>query len=853
MYLAYSADPRMRINVGIRRRLAPLLDNNRRRIELLNSLLFSFPGTPILYYGDEIGMGDNIYLGDRNGVRTPMQWTPDRNAGFSRAVPARLYAPVIMDPIWGYEAINVEAQLTDQSSLLHWNRNMIALRKLFKVFGRGTLEFLAPDNRKVLAYLREYKDESASPDIDGGGNAEIVLCVANLSRFNQPVSLDLSRFAGMVPVELLGYVPFPAIDKTPYALSLAPYSFLWLELQPSPQAPGSPTMESGESTLDLITTATGNIWRDLLAGPGLSLLHELLPSYLARQRWFGAKSRTVSSVRIMDWFEIPLQEKSVILSGATAGRAAQGPAVASAAIIFLAISYADAPPDSPPDTYQLPLALTTGVDADAIRTNAPNSILASITTAEGPAILHDATASDDFRQALLSLIETSTTISSAQKDEAAIRSEVQRAESRDPRISDDAPTDVASLTGIPSSAFTDARGTGPLPSRVGSAEQTNTSLLYDQKLILKLFRRLQPGENPDVEIGRFLTEVAHFPRIAPFLGEIRGSLNGEQPTTLAMLQGLVENEGDGWEFTLEELARFYESVSTLPLPLDTGSPPSFPVKAPSAFETGSLVPHEAREHAGFFLESAALLGRRTAEMHLALATLSDNPAFMPEPFTASALASEVSHIRAQIGSSLDALKHAFNTLPDELTTDSAALILSRRAQLFARAHSISDIPPTEAGLRIRIHGDYHLGQLLRARNDYVILDFEGEPARSLADRRQKQSPLRDLAGMVRSFSYAAYSALDRLAQRNPAARAMEPWAELWQNAVSAEFLNAWRLTMDEAEHRRSGPHLTPQPAQANRLLNAYLLEKALYELLYELNNRPSWVRIPLAGILKLPE
>jgi maltose alpha-D-glucosyltransferase/alpha-amylase len=222
MYIAYSADPRMRINLGIRRRLAPLLDNNRRRVELLNSLLFSFPGTPVIYYGDEIGMGDNIYLGDRNGVRTPMQWNGDRNAGFSRAIPARLYSPVIMDPIFGYEAINVEAQQSDQSSLLTWVRNMIALRKLFRVFGRGTLEFLNPANRKILAYLRQYDGEQ-------------VLCVANLSRFAQPVDLDLAAMAGMMPIEMLGYVEFPVITRDPYRLTLGPYGFFWLELH-SPSA-----------------------------------------------------------------------------------------------------------------------------------------------------------------------------------------------------------------------------------------------------------------------------------------------------------------------------------------------------------------------------------------------------------------------------------------------------------------------------------------------------------------------------------------------------------------------------------------------------------------------------------------
>jgi maltose alpha-D-glucosyltransferase/alpha-amylase len=224
MYFAYSADPRMRVNVGIRRRLAPLVDNNRRRIELLNSLLLSFPGTPIIYYGDEMAMGDNIYLGDRNGVRTPMQWNPDRNAGFSTAVPARLYLPVINDPIWGYQSINVESQQSDPSSLLQWMRNMIALRKLFQVFGRGTQEFLNPDNRKILAYIRAHDDQL-------NGSSETVLCVANLSRFSQPVSLDLSRFSGRVPIEMLGYVKFPPITERLYVLTLAPYSFFWFELQ----------------------------------------------------------------------------------------------------------------------------------------------------------------------------------------------------------------------------------------------------------------------------------------------------------------------------------------------------------------------------------------------------------------------------------------------------------------------------------------------------------------------------------------------------------------------------------------------------------------------------------------------
>jgi maltose alpha-D-glucosyltransferase / alpha-amylase len=779
MYFAYSADPRMRINVGIRRRLAPLVDNNRRRIELLNSLLLSFPGTPIIYYGDEIGMGDNIYLGDRNGVRTPMQWNSDRNAGFSTAVPAKLYFPVIMDPIWGYQSINVEAQQSDQSSLLHWTRNMIALRKLFRVFGRGTQEFLNPDNRKILAYLRQYEED---------GLSETVLCVANLSRFSQPVSLDLTRFAGMIPVEMLGYVTFPTITTQPYPLTLAPYSFLWLELQPAPEAPEPmqvPLDSETEPILDLVTQGV----EGLLTPAGIPLLEQLLATYLPTQRWFGAKSRAIAAVRIIDW---------VNFSGT------------NSAIVFLEISYTE----GSADIYQLPLALTPDGEAEAIRNAAPGSILATISTTKGPAILYDAVANEDFRQTLLSLIESGNRL------HATLPPGVAR------------PDSLPNLSGHKSTAFDSVRGEGLLPARAGSAEQSNTSIIYDAKLILKLFRRLQPGENPDAEIGRFLTEVAHFPRIAPFLGDIRG--NGV--TTLAMLQGLVENEGDGWQWTLEELSRFYEDVATLLSPHDLGTPASLHSnKEPS---------HQAREHAALSLDAAALLGRRTAEMHLALTTPTHDPDFLAESVITADLVADADRIDAQLTLTLDALKRGMSHLSD-ITADNAALILSRRIELFARARAIASATPADAGQRIRIHGDYHLGQVLRSRNDYVILDFEGEPARSLAARRAKQSPLKDLAGMLRSFSYAAYSALHAFAQRRPdGAKNLEHWTTLWQNAVSAEFLRTYQLTISE-----TNPNLIPKPAQSQLLLNAYLLEKSLYELLYELNNRPTWVHIPLTGIL----
>ncbi|MGA8730694.1 MAG: maltose alpha-D-glucosyltransferase [Terracidiphilus sp.] len=942
MYFAYSADPRMRINVGIRRRLAPLVDNNRHRIELLNSLLLSFPGTPILYYGDELGMGDNIYLGDRNGVRTPMQWNSDRNAGFSRCDPARLYFPVVMDPIYGYQVVNVEAQLSDQSSLLHWTRNMIALRKLFQVFGRGTLRFLNPANRKVLAYLRDL----VRPD----GSHETVLCVANLSRFAQPVSLDLKDFAGLEPVEMLGYVPFPTITEEPYALSLAPYSFLWLELQPAALAPeplAEPeaegfvdTSEHEAAALELLTKG----WPGLLGGPGLALLETALTTWLPLQRWFGAKTRKIRSARILDWAELPAAAPAD--GGLPAAISLPSGNAIPPVLFYVEIAYSD----GPGDIYQIPLAFSTETVAADLTLNNPQNILITFPTPFGPAVLHDAVTREDFRQGLLALIERNGTLSlsttrvdnmglatrlaakvaggpvalekgkdrvlhserathelNADNFLAPLRppeflpaQDAAHPEHTSVATSEDAPSQVAALpvapapisaqpgeaatpprsdaantrftgaqqlearespyAGIPavqpgrlearaSGHFAEAKRIRHLPSRVSSAEQSNTSIVYGNKLILKLFRRLQPGENPDAEIVRFLTEVAHFERIAPFFGEIWVTPRGGEKTTTAMLQGWVGNEGDGWSWFLNQLSGFFSSVEALP------APPKVPA---ASFLIDNALPREALDHAGSWLAAAACLGRRTAEMHLALATPTTDPAFAAEPFTPEDLARDARRIDDQITSTLEILKVKLSTLKD-LIADDAALLLSRRINLFTRANAITSSAP--AGERIRIHGDYHLGQTLRTpgssrapkkdAGDFVLLDFEGEPARPLAERRQKQSPLKDVAGMIRSFSYAAYSGLDQFLTANPE-RMHSPdceritgWAILWQNAASAEFLRAYRETVG------ANPALLPPPQQSQALLSAYLLEKALYELLYELNNRPSWLHIPLAGILAL--
>jgi maltose alpha-D-glucosyltransferase/alpha-amylase len=773
MYAQYAADPQMRINVGIRRRLAPLMENSRPRIELMNSLLLSMPGTPIIYYGDEIGMGDNVYLGDRNGVRTPMQWSSDRNAGFSRADPARLYFPVIMDPIYGYEGINVEAQERSPFSLLQWMKRMIALRRQHPVFGRGSIEFIRTDNRKVLTYVRRHQDT-------------VVLCIANLSRTVQPVEVPLAQFSGLTPVEMLGQTQLPRIGDQPYFLTLAPYGFYWFQLQESVVAvtarTAAPFVDEHPAVPALFA---GVVWDAVFDGSMRSIVEkQALVPYLQRQRWFGGKARAIGAARFVDW---------------TTLRRGAHPA-------FLAIVEVEYR-DGGRERYVLPLAMISGAEADAVEQQHGYAIVSRITGAR-KGILIDGLFDDGTCTMLLNAIE--------QGREIAMRH--------------------GRLRGLGSGAA-ESGNEARTGIRRSAPDQSNTSIVFGWQLIMKMFRRLEPGPNPDVEVGEFLA-ARGFSRVPALVGSAEYQLDGDEPASVLMLQRFVPNQGNAWEVTVEEVGRYLERVRGLT---------DVTVNREEAREWATAdkgtVPLAVAEAFGPYLSTAEVMGRRTGELHTALAAAPGEPAFGVGAYSAADISAAVTAMREHAETQLRVLKGAVPGL-DERRKAIAMAVLARQAELLRPLDDLGTL--TDGGARIRCHGDFHLGQVLVTEGDVVIIDFEGEPARPLAARRATASPLRDVAGMLRSFSYAALTGLGVATQtRQEDAARLAPWAELWETWAGAAFIRAYLGAA------RGAGILPPDVRSLDTVLRAFMLDKALYELGYELNNRPEWVHIPLLGLLHL--
>jgi maltose alpha-D-glucosyltransferase/alpha-amylase len=778
MYRMYASDPAAKLNLGIRRRLAPLLNNDRRKIELMNGLLFSLPGTPVIYYGDEIGMGDNFYLGDRNGVRTPMQWSPDRNAGFSRANPQKLYLPPIIDPEYHYEAVNVENQQNNPDSLLWWVKRTIALRKRFKAFGRGSIEFLQPRNRKILAFLRRYQDET-------------ILVVANLSHATQQTQVDLSEFKGRAPVELFGRSEFASITDGQYYFTLGPYDFYWFSLEtervetPRPRALPSETVKA--------FPALSETTEELFSKENRFVLEAVLLDYVRGRRWFRGKARDPLALQVQD-----------VLPMSAARFAAN--------LFLIAVHYTE----GDAETYLLPVMSAPAEQAAGILSDYPHAVIARLKasdTPDGGNLLYDALADKDFCNFLIEAIERRRHFKGK----------------------------AGEILASPTRVFRGARGgrgvpLEPVPVKV---EQTNTSVIYRDRLILKVFRRIEEGVNPELEIGRFLTERTTFDHVSQLAGALEYRTKKGRTMTLATLQTFVHNEGDAWQYTLDSLIRYFKYVLAHP----TVQVPPVPDK--HLLSLLNEPPALAQETIGPYLVSSQLLGERTAGLHAALASASDDPAFAPEPFSVLYQNSLWHAMRSFTTQTFQLLRDRLKELPGGLQ-ESAQKVLDSETSITDRFHLLRS--QKFSGARIRCHGDYHLGQVLYTGKDFAIIDFEGEPARSLSERRIKRSPLRDVAGMIRSFQYAAHSAV--LGQSSPAPKpedspALQRWAEFWYTWVSSSFLRSYLSGM---EHTRLLPST---PEQLRILFDAFLLEKAVYEIGYELNNRPDWLKVPLEGILQI--
>ncbi len=763
LWETYAADRRARINLGIRRRLSPLLEHDRRRIELMNGLLLSMPGTPVIYYGDEIGMGDNIFLGDRDGVRTPMQWSIDRNGGFSRADPAQLVLPPVMDPLYGFQAVNVEAQARDSSSLLNWTRRMLAVRKRHRAFGRGTQRFLYPGNRKVLAFVREWQVED--------GTTETLLCVSNLSRAAQAVELDLAAFAGRVPVDIIGGAVFPPVGQLTYMVTLPPYGFYWFLLAEGAQLPSwhmAPPEPLPEYATLVIRAGTG--LGDVLRSEGRQVLErEVLPSYLPKRRWFASKGETLSAVRLA---------YAVLLPG-TAG----------------SVAFAEIEAQLPgrAERYVLPL----GVAWDDETSGALAQQLALTRVRKGPRMgyLTDAFAVDALTQAMVDGLRESRIV----------------------------PIDDGALEFRPTSRMQGLELPAGAEIRRLSAEQSNSSWIVGDALVLKLVRRVLAGVHPEGEMTRVLTERG-FANTAPLFGELVRVDGSGTPHTVGLAQGFVRNQGDGWGWTLDFLARQVEEVAVTGS-AEEGAPP-------------------ADTFAGYEV-FAANIGRRLGELHAVLSQPTDDPEFAPVPADAATLDAWGDGAVEQIDQAIGLLS-GVTDWTDEAARTKAQMLVENASALRDAARRLA----RESGpaLQIRVHGDFHLGQVLVVQGDAFIIDFEGEPARTMAQRRAKSCPMRDVAGLLRSFDYAAAAAAPgRVAASDQAVQRRYAALLEWRAQATATFMQAYSAVLESAEPSWVAPE------SETALLDLFLLEKAAYEIRYEAANRPSWIGIPVAGMADIAE
>ncbi|MFW5753513.1 MAG: maltose alpha-D-glucosyltransferase [Marinilabiliaceae bacterium] len=768
MYKSFAQNPKQRINVGIRRRLAPLLSNDRKNIEMLNILLFSLPGTPIVYYGDEIGMGDNYYLGDRDGVRTPMQWSADRNAGFSTAEPQQLFLPVIFNHDYHYESINVENHEKNPSSLLWWMRRVIAKRKQYKAFSRGDIEFIDAKNSKILAFVRKYGDE-------------IILVVVNLSRYSQQVQLDLSHYKGYVPTEVFGRNQLAPIEDELYHFPMQFKNYFWFELSKAETEYPEAYSEGPELVMK------SNEWNQL-NDKVENALNRVLKDYAYRSRWYRGKAKKMKELVIQD--VVPLKTGKL-----------------NSYMFIVEIFYIEGKNEK----YIIPLSLILGEELYDVKHKYPESVVAHVEVDGHDGLLYGGSYNQEVRDAYMRLI-------------------VQRGKVKSKK---------GELVGWSAKKLNTKvdKNELPLNSKVLSAEQSNASILYDNRFFFKMYISPEPGSNPELDIIKALTEHTSFRSFPTYAGALEYRSGGEK-TELALLVDFLPNEGSAWEFTQNAIERFFDRILANS-------------EVSALFEEGKNdIPQAIGEEKQdelfnpFFIEMIELLGQRTGEMHKALASIKKLPDFAEEPFSLLYQKSLYQSFRTLIKRTTTQMKDAMGRLDedqkvllDDIVKNETLLLSTIKQTLEKRKIHTS---------KIRIHGDYHLGQVLFTGKDFQIIDFEGEPTRSLTARSLKYCPFKDVAGMLRSFHYAIYMGLLAYNEKQPGwEEYLKPWPEVWYKKVESAFLDGYLKATEGASF------IPYEPGELDDLLSVYTIEKAVYEADYELNNRPDWLHIPLNGLKKI--
>ena len=772
MYKSFTKEPKQRINLGIRRRLAPLMDNDRRRIEMMNILLFSLPGTPIIYYGDEIGMGDNYYLGDRYGVRTPMQWTSDKNAGFSHCNPQQLFLPVILDYEYHYEAINVESQERNYSSLLWWMRRVITVRKNHKAFSRGSIRFVNSNNPKILSFIREYEDEA-------------ILIIINLSRYSQAVELELEEFEGYTPIEIFSQNYFPVIGKNPTTYTMQYRDHFWLEMVLQEE---TEYFQGGKPRLMELSRKEWNTLNSEL----INKLKKYLTEYMMHSRWFRGKARKVKGLSIDDAFIIHKNEYNTYL-------------------FFTKLDYVA----NPSENYVIAGKLAFNKEAHDLQKKYPQAVIAMVKVEDQKGIFYDAAYSVTFQQIILQLIYTHGKLKSR----------------------------AGELSGIPGKYLRKnlKKNELPLPSNLLGVEQSNSSILYSQRFFLKFYRSPDEGNNPELEIIQNLTEKTSFRNLPPYAGTLMYTNGKSENYSLGILTGFMPNEGNAWELTERFTEQYFENIFIHGQQLS-----EVPDYIPGMME--DYQPEHSKllkDLAGyFFVEMIEKLGERTAQMHLGLASVKEDSNFKPENFSLLYQKSLNQSFRTLIKKTNSELRSKLRQL-EGLTNELCNKVIDNENILLLEIKNLLESEKIRSQ-KIRVHGDYHLGQVLFTGKDFIIIDFEGEPARTLSARKLKYCPFKDLAGMLRSFHYAIYMAYFNIKSKGPESTSiLEPWIEHWYHLTCYHFLKAYLKEAGDA------PFIPEKESQIESLLDLFLIEKAVYETSYEINNRPDWLIVPLNGLDKI--